>query len=248
MKILKNINYLPILSVSLILLILLTFLLWTKNNTLFCRMSINLYENNLPREMSLQGKLETGEKIFLKEKRLPWLLVQTESIEGWLPEWYVIRNTKDALPDIAPYLMFVKEKTPLYLYPDYPVYRYQPNDELETIKAGVVVKVENEFNNWRYIRFIVHTIPAVQRGWVKSESLTTSQEVTPIQGKILVGTKVYIGDAFKENITNLPTKLCDLNMSVNIEREKGDMAYVISAAGWSAWVNKKDIIFDPFFD
>lgn len=35
-------------------------------------------------------------------------------------------------------------------------------------------------------------------------------------------------------------------MSVNIEREKGDMVYAISAAGWSVWVNKKDIIFDPF--
>lgn len=247
MNILRS-KRLVVLTVSFISISLLISFLWGENNTVLCRMSINLYEDSLPREMSLVDKMEAGQKIRIKEKRLPWVLVQDGSAKGWLPEWYLVKKPAEVLPEIDPYLMIVKEEAPLYLYPNYPIYRYYPDNELEILKAGVVVKVENEFNDWRYARFIAHTIPHVQRGWVKSDNLATSNEATPLQGRIVIGTRIYLGSGNEENITNLPTEICDLNQSVNIGHEKGDMVYVFTPGGSSFWVNKKDIIFDLFFD
>lgn len=247
MNFLKNIKWLAVIFAIFVFLILSSFL-WIKDNTALCRMSINLYEESSPREMSPLDKLEAGQKIRVKEKHFPWVLVQAGSFEGWLPEWYLTKNAKDLLPEIVPYLMVVKEETPLYLYPDYHIHRYYPSNELENLEAGVLVKVENEFNNWSYVQFIVHGVPRVQRGCVKSESLATSQEATPLQGKILAGTRIFLGDSTEENITSLPMEICDHNVSINIYLEKGDMFYVFAAGGWSFWVNKKDIIFDPFFN
>ena len=244
MNILKS-HWLKVLVVLFISIILISFL-WGKNNKVLCRMSVNLYEDSFPREISLVDKLETGQEIRIKEKRLPWVLVQNGTAEGWLPEWYLVRKPTEVLPEISAYLMVVQEETLLYLYPDYPIYRYYPDNELETLKAGVVVKVENEFDDWRYVRFVTHTIPHVTRGWIKSNSLAKSNEVTTRQGRIVVGTRIYLGDGNEENITNLPAEICDLNENVNIGHEKGDMVYVFVAGGRSFWVNKKDIILDPF--
>lgn len=248
MSIPKNTKRLIILCTFILSLILLTFFILAKKNTIFCRMSIALYEDNSPREMSSPGKLEAGQKILVKVKYPPWVLLQSGSIKGWLPEWYLTRNPRDVLPKMTPYLMVVKEETPLYLYPDYPVYRYNSNDEAETVETGVVVKVENEFNNWRYVRHTAYTIPRVQRGWVKCESLATRQEVAPLEGKIISGTSIYLGDGNEGNITSLPIEIVNSGISVKIEREKGEMVYVIGAGGWGAWVNKNDIIYDPFFE
>jgi len=246
MNILKS-HWLKVLAVLFILIILISFL-WGKNNKVFCRMSVNLYEDSFPREMSLVDKLEAGKKIRVKKKRLPWVLVQDGAGEGWLPEWYLVKKPTDVLAEIPAYLMVVKEETPLYLYPDCPIYRYYPDNELETLEPGVVVKVENEFDDWRYVRFVTHTIPHVTRCWIKSNSLAKSNEVTPRQGRIVVGTRIYLGDGNEENITNLPAEICDLNENVNIRHEKGDMVYVFVAGGRSFWVNKKDIILDPFLE
>ena len=188
--------------------------------------------------MSSTGKLEAGQKVKVVTERPPWVLVRVGSIEGFLPGWYLTRNASDILPDTDPYLMVVKEKTPVYLYPG----RDTPISDLT---AGTVVKVEKEFNTWRYVRIAVYDIPKVQRGWVSWEYLATRDEAVSLEGKLPVGTDIFYGPN-AEKTAGLPEKVYPNDQNIYIDQEIGDMAYVSGPGGWNAWVYKKDIIYDPF--
>jgi hypothetical protein len=119
-------------------------------------MSIDLYADVSPRELSSLEKLEAGRKVRVVTERPPWVLVQAGSVKGFLPKWYLTRYTADILPDIDPYLMVIKEKAPVYLDPG-------QDTLISNLTAGAVVKVEKEFNNWRYVHIAVYDIPKVQR-------------------------------------------------------------------------------------
>lgn len=64
---------------------------------------------------------------------------------------------------------------------------------ISDLTAGKVVKVEREFNNWRYVQIVIYDVPQVQRGWVSREYLATREEAVPLEGKLPVGTKIYYG-------------------------------------------------------
>jgi len=76
-------------------------------------------------------------------------------------------------------------------------------------------------------------------------SRNTSYEAVCLQGKLLVGTKIYYGPN-AERYAGFPEEVDPIDVRVKIIREVGDMAYVQGAGGWNAWVYKKDIIYDPF--
>lgn len=234
----KITRWLPIIFI-LALLIILSAFLWARNSAnTFCRMPIDLYEDVSPREMSSPGKLEAGQKVEAATERPPWVLVRAGSIEGYLPGWYLTKNSSDILPGTDPYLMVVKEKTQVYLYPG-------QDTPISDLAAGKVVKVESEYNNWRYVHIAVYDIPKVQRGWVSGEFLATREEAVPLEGKLSVGTKIYYG-LNAEKYAGFPEEVGPIDERVQIIKETGDMAYVQGPAGWNAWVYKKDIVYDPF--
>lgn len=235
---LKITRWLPIIFFLAAALILSAFI-WSRNNpNAFSRMSIDLYAQASPKELSSPGKLEAGRKVRVVTERTPWVLVQAGSVEGFLPKWYLTGYTADILPDIDPYSMVIKEKAPVYLYPG-------QDTPISDLAAGKVVKVEKEFNNWRYVHIAVYDIPRVQRGWVSGEFLAASEEAVPLEGRLPVGTKIYDGPN-AEIIPGLPTEVHPVDQRVYIIEEKGYMAYVQGPGGWTAWVYKKDIVFDPF--
>ncbi|TEB07710.1 Bacterial SH3 domain protein [Pelotomaculum schinkii] len=217
----------------------LSAFLWVRNmSNTFCRMSIELYADASPDELSSPGKLEAGRKVRSLAERSPWVLVQAGTTEGWLPAWYLTRDTNDLLQDIAPYLMVVKENAPVYLYPG-------QDAPISDLAAGKVVKVEKELYNWRYVHIAVYDVPRVQRGWVSREYLATREEAVPMEGRLPAGTKIYYGPN-AEQIAGLPEEVDPADQRVYIDKEIGEMAYVSGPGGWNAWIYKKDIVYDPF--
>lgn len=208
--------------------------------TVYSRMSVGLYHGDSPLELQDAGRLEAGGKVVVKEKSPPWVLVQAGPVGGWLPRWYLTEDSGDLLPPIEPYTMVVKKKAPGYLYPG----REAP--QILGLDAGKVVRVEYEYGDWRYVQIAVFSIPAVHRGWVPAAYLGTRDEAAPLEGIIPPGTRVYYGDSISDNILSLPGETTTHSLIVYISREKDDMVYMQAAGGWSAWVYKKDIIFDPF--
>lgn len=231
-------KWLPIIAFLTAAVILSAFL-WARNMpNKFCRMSIELYADVSPRELFSPGKLEAGRKVRVVTERPPWVLVQAGTTEGWLPGWCLTRDANDLLPDIASYLMVVKEKAPVYLYPG-------QDTPISDLTAGKVVKVEKDFNNWRYVRIVIYDALQVQRGWVSREYLATREEAVPMEGKLPVGTKIYYGPN-AEKIAGFPEEVYPNDQRVYIDEKIGDMAYVSGPGGWNAWVYKKDIVYDPF--
>ena len=213
---------------------------WVRNtSSTFCRMSVDLYNDVLPQELlSPPGRLEAGQEVEVVDEHLTWVLVRSGPFEGWLPEWYLSRDAADLLTNIAPYLMVLKEKAPVYLYPG-------QETAIADLAAGKVVEVESEYNNWRYVHIAVYDMPKVQRGWVLVESLATREEVDPLEGKLPVGTKIYYGPN-AEKCAGFPEEIDPIEERIHVIKEIEDMAYVQGPGGWNAWVYKKDIIYDPF--
>ncbi len=127
---------------------------WVRNtSSTFCRMSVDLYNDVLPQELlSPPGRLEAGQEVEVVAEHLPWVLVRSGSLEGWLPEWFLSRDDADLLTNIAPYLMVIKEKAPVYLYPG-------QETAISDLAAGKVVKVESEYNNCEYF---AQSVPAIR--------------------------------------------------------------------------------------
>ncbi len=67
---------LPIIFFLAAALILSAFL-WTRNKAnVFSRISVDLYADVTPSELSSAGSLEAGQKLRVVTKRPPWILVQ----------------------------------------------------------------------------------------------------------------------------------------------------------------------------
>lgn len=208
-------------------------------DTAFSRMSAGTYPGDSPLELFSPGSLQAGQRVTVRGKRLPWALVRSGSIEGWIPLWYLTGEGHN-LPEITPYPMVVKKRAPVHLYPD------KDAPLTRDLDAGKVVKVEYEYGPWRYVHIVVYDIPAVLRGWVPGEYLAAAGEVAPTEGRIPKGTRVYYGDPDAADTSGMSGEITPCQMIVGVLHEKGEMLYVNAAGGWSAWVRKQDVVFNPF--
>jgi hypothetical protein len=207
--------------------------------TAFARMNVGLYPGDSPVELSSPGSLQAGQRVTVGEKRPPWALVEAGTTGGWIPLWY-LAGEDHSLPEITSYPLVVKKRAPVHLYPE------KGAPVIRDLDAGKVVKVEYEYGPWRYVHIAVYGIPAVQRGWVQGEYLAAAGEAAPGEGSIPAGTRVYYGDPEAADTAGMPGDVTTHRMTVRVLKEKGEMLYVIAAGGWSAWVNKRDMIFNPF--
>ncbi len=83
---------------------------------------------------------------------------------------------------------------------DWDLYPEKEAPRIRDLDAGKVVRVDQEYGGWRYVRIVVYDIPAVQRGWVRGEYLAAPGQAAPQEGKIPAGTMVYPGDPNAENV------------------------------------------------
>lgn len=210
---------------------------WPRGEIMYARMSVELYQNCVPEELSRPGALAAGQKVTVIERQLPWVRVRAQSTDGWLPEWYLALGPDHRLPASQEYFRVVRHKCRVYLYPD------DAAPTIGDLDRGKVVKVAAEYGDWRYVHIIVFDIPAVSRGWVRAGELATGGEVEPKEGCLPTGTTVYIGDPTVADPRALPSEVTTYDMTVSLDFERSDWVYVSAAGGWTAWVAKADIVF-----
>jgi len=201
----------------------------------------NLYSRPEPATLAgPPGQVQGGDRVQLINQQASWSEVQKGWLKGWIPSWYLEAGDKIEVKDIEPQYLVVKHDDKLYLNPD--------GEVLQDIKKGKLLKVTQEYGDWRYADIIVYSIPAIQKAWVKAEILADPEQVTPREGYLAAGTEVF-EEVFTGGRMELVKEKLTHPMVVSISnQEKDGLVAIASAGGWTAWTEKANIQFAPKYE
>jgi hypothetical protein len=205
--------------------------------TLYARMKVALYQANVPEELVDVGEVDAGQEVKVISVEGAWTQVQADSIEGWLPSWYltVTASQDDSLAEIEPYFMFLKDPVDLCLTPE-------ATDEAPwQLGPGGIVVVKALWGDWAYVYIRVYSIPAASRGWVKVSALGTRSEVQPVEADLLAGTRVYYNNFLAPPDDSATSETTTYDMWVGFGIEVGPWTQVWTGGGWVAWVKTTDL-------
>lgn len=182
---------------------------------------------------SSPGKVWGGSPADVLETRGEWVHIRQGNAEGWLPRWYIWDNADPVKEVDSDYLVLNRPADGL-LYPEGP--------QITSLSKGKLLLPLKEWKGWVQVQIIVYSIPAVMTAWIQKSNLSPPGTVSPSEGFLKQGARVYEVEKFEEIVRSASTE-AGYDMPVCLRQEKGGCLCVEAAGGWNAWTRRDNIKF-----
>ncbi|QGQ95556.1 hypothetical protein EHS13_12025 [Paenibacillus psychroresistens] len=155
-------------------------------------------------------------------------LINFNGLKGWIPAWYIKKDLDEPkVITVKPYIRIVGENATIWTYPG----ALASN----AFRAGKVVQVYKEFEEWVCVNFINYAEPNYGDFWVLKKDLIPWDPKKAREGNLKTGAS---------------TKYADLqeNDRIQINNESDDTYEVNAAGGVTEVIYKADFIPNPFIN
>lgn len=187
-------------------------------------------------DTSSVSSTEKNEEYTVEETKGDFVRIKSGDKTGWIPAWYLSDNAKDIV-DRKPYLMIIKDTTPLWLYPN-----EQEPDMYCFLSEGRVVQVAGTYKDWCRVNFM--TLEASNWGdrWVKKADTIPYDPKYSKEGIVKEGATFYDE---KFEVKDGYTSYVQINSGELINN--GVIYYQFTGVGgFDGYIKKDDFIPNPF--